>query len=70
MRICLYGHFGTLNSGNESTLLAILCRLRQVIPEAEFFCICSYPEALAETVGIDAVPITGRTSRISDRGLD
>ena len=67
MRICFYGHFGTLNSGNESTLLAVLYRLRQFIPEAEFCCICSYPEALARTVGIEAVPITGRTSRIWDR---
>jgi polysaccharide pyruvyl transferase WcaK-like protein len=67
VRICFYGHFGSLNSGNESTLLAILLRLRRVFPDGEFCCICSYPDVVARTVGIEAVPITSRTSRIWDR---
>jgi polysaccharide pyruvyl transferase WcaK-like protein len=67
MRICFYGNFGTSNSGNESTLLAILLRLRRVYPEGEFWCICSFPDAVTLAVGIEAVPITSRTSRIWDR---
>jgi polysaccharide pyruvyl transferase WcaK-like protein len=68
VRICFYGHFGTSNSGNESTLLAVLYRLRAVFPEGEFCCICSHPEVIARTLGIEAVPISSRTSRIWDRG--
>ena len=63
-RISFYGHFGSLNTGNESTLLAILSRLRTLFPDCEFSCICSSPETVIERYGIEAVPISTRTARI------
>jgi len=69
MKIALYGHFGSLNSGNESTLLAILSRLRDSYPECEFCCICTNPETVVATYAIEAVPIGKRNSRIWDGQL-
>jgi polysaccharide pyruvyl transferase WcaK-like protein len=66
-RISFFGHFGTRNFGNESTLLAILARLRQTYPDCEFSCICSKPDVVSGRDGIEAVPITTRTARIWDR---
>ena len=56
-KIALFGHFGTLNFGNEGTLQAILYHLRRLLPKAEFACICSNPEAAATTHNITGVPI-------------
>ena len=67
MRIGLFGNFGTLNTGNESTLTAILTRLRSLYPEGEFFCVCNGPESVRLRDGIDAIPITTRTVRMWDR---
>ena len=69
MKISLYGHFGSLNSGNEGTLLAILSRLRSVYPDGDFSCICTHPDVVAARDGIKAVPIASRTARIWDREL-
>jgi len=57
-RICFYGHFGSPNFGNESTLLAILSQLRRLLPEAKVVCACTAPETLVETREIEAVPIS------------
>jgi polysaccharide pyruvyl transferase WcaK-like protein len=57
-KIFLFGHFGTLNFGNESTLQAILYNVRRLLPEAELACICSGPEATAATHTIEAVSIS------------
>ena len=57
-RICFYGHFGSPNFGNESTLLAILSQLRRLFPEANVICACTGPESLVETREIEAVPIS------------
>lgn len=57
-RICFYGHFGSPNFGNESTLLAILSQLRRLLPEANVVCACTGPETLVETREIEAVPIS------------
>lgn len=57
-RICFYGHFGSPNFGNESTLLAILSQLRRLLPEANVVCACTGPETLLETREIEAVPIS------------
>ena len=67
IRVTFFGHFGSANSGNESTLLAILSRLRAVYPASDFRCICSRPEVVMARDGIDAVPITTRVARIWDR---
>ena len=57
-RICFYGHFGSPNFGNESTLLAFLSQLRRLLPEANVVCACTGPETLIETREIEAVPIS------------
>jgi polysaccharide pyruvyl transferase WcaK-like protein len=59
-RICFFGHFGSTNIGNESTLFAILFHLRRLLPEAKVVCACTGPETLAQTREIEAVPISGK----------
>jgi polysaccharide pyruvyl transferase WcaK-like protein len=58
-KISLFGHFGQINFGNESTLQAILYHLHRHIPDAELTCICTYPDVTTRTYNIDAVPMTG-----------
>lgn len=67
MKISFFGHFGTLNTGNESTLQTILSHLRSRYPECAFCCVCSNPESAAATVGIEAVPISTRVIKIWNR---
>jgi polysaccharide pyruvyl transferase WcaK-like protein len=67
VKITFYGHFGTLNTGNESTLIAILERLRSFYPDAHFLCVCTGPNAVTARDGIDAVPINTRTTRLWNR---
>jgi polysaccharide pyruvyl transferase WcaK-like protein len=57
LRISFFGHFGTLNLGNESTLQAILCHFRHLLPGARVTCICTEPEAVAAAYHIEAIPI-------------
>jgi polysaccharide pyruvyl transferase WcaK-like protein len=57
-KICLFGHFGSPNFGNEITLLAILFHLRRLLPESKIVCTCTGPETLAETREIEAVPVS------------
>jgi hypothetical protein len=45
MKIGLLDHFGTLNTRNESSLVAVPSHLRILLPYAEFCWICSQPEA-------------------------
>jgi polysaccharide pyruvyl transferase WcaK-like protein len=69
MKVSFFGHFGSANTGNESTLIAILSRLRALSPASEFVCICLNPEAVAARAGIDAVHVTTKVARIWDRDL-
>ena len=69
MKVSFFGNFGSLNTGNESTLLAVLSRIRSSFPESELCCICPHPESVEARDGIDAVPITSRAVRIWDRDL-
>ena len=57
-KVIFFGHFGSDNFGNESTLQAIYFNLRRLIPEAEFACICTLPETAATIHGITAMPIS------------
>jgi len=66
LNISLFGHFGSRNLGNESTLVAIVSRLRARYPGCELRCICTNPESVIAREGIDAIAITAR-SRIWDR---
>jgi polysaccharide pyruvyl transferase WcaK-like protein len=68
-KITVFGNFGTTNFGNEATLLTTLSELRLRFPTREFCCICSYPENVSATHGIEAVPHTARSVRIWDRRL-
>jgi len=71
MKIMFYGHFGSLNTGNESTLRAIHSCLRALAPDSEFSCVCSYPEMVSAREGIDALPITARVVKLwkHDEGM-
>ena len=69
LRVSFFGHFGSTNHGNESTLLAILSRLRSLYPDAEFCCICTNPDTVATKYAIEAVPITTRETGIWDRRI-
>lgn len=69
MKIVLFGHFGTLNSGNESTLIAILSRLRIALPDCDFCCVCTNPQVVVARDEIEAVPISTRDVRIWDRNM-
>jgi polysaccharide pyruvyl transferase WcaK-like protein len=54
-RIAFFGHFGSGNFGNESTLQAMLWHLRRLAPDAEFNCICTDPELVEADYNITAV---------------
>ena len=69
LKVSLFGHFGSPNPGNESTLIAILARLRSLYPDGEFRCVCTNPQAALARYGIDAIPITTRTARGWDRDV-
>lgn len=56
--VAVYGHFGTTNFGNESTLLALLSHLRTLLPATRFTAVCTHPEIVAEAHRVEAVPIS------------
>jgi polysaccharide pyruvyl transferase WcaK-like protein len=64
MKITFYGHFGSLNTGNESTLRAIHSSLRTLAPDSEFSCVCSYPEMVSAREDIEALPISARVVKL------
>lgn len=55
-KVYLFGHFGTQNFGNESTLEVVLHHLHQCWPGARAVCICTNPEATAAAYQIEAIP--------------
>src|ERR1700744_5335344 len=67
--VSFFGHFGSSNPGNESTLITILSRLRSLYPECAFRCICTNPEAVVARDGIEAIPIKTRVAEIWNRDL-
>jgi polysaccharide pyruvyl transferase WcaK-like protein len=67
-RIAFFGHFGSTNFGNESTLQAILHHLRCFHPDAEVTCISTGPEATIATHHIEAIPIADRFVKSWDPG--
>jgi polysaccharide pyruvyl transferase WcaK-like protein len=69
LRVSFFGHFGSGNHGNESTLLTILSRLRSLSPTAEFRCVCTFPDGVLSTYGIEAIPISARKARLWDREI-
>lgn len=69
MKVSIFGHFGSSNTGNESTLLAILARLQALSPESEFCCVCLNPDVVVARDGIDAIQISTKLARIWDRDV-
>jgi polysaccharide pyruvyl transferase WcaK-like protein len=55
-RLLLYGHFGTGNFGNDSTLEAMLHNVGRLRPDADVACVCTGPDVVAERYGIPALP--------------
>ena len=56
-RIALWGHFGTLNYGNECTLAAAIANLRERLPSAELVAICTEPMDTQSRHGVSAWPM-------------
>lgn len=74
MRIGLFGQFGIGNLGNEGSLEAMLRFLRERAPQAEIVCICTDPDFVRATYGIEAVRlqvdgVAGGFSRLLNRVL-
>ena len=56
-RIILYGHFGSGNIGNDSSLEAMLHAIKKYRPTAEVICICNGPQVVKERFGIETMQI-------------
>jgi polysaccharide pyruvyl transferase WcaK-like protein len=56
-RIILYGHFGSGNIGNDSSLESMLHAIKKYQPSAEVICICNGPQVVKERFGIEAMQI-------------
>ena len=59
-KVVMFGHFGSQNSGNESTLIAFMAQLRAMTPGVELRCICTNPDVVISRDGIDAESISTR----------
>lgn len=66
LKVVLFGHFGSSNFGNETTLKAMLWNVRQFMPRARISCICGAPEAVTDRYKIPADPISGVVLRVWD----
>lgn len=64
-RIVLYGHFGSGNIGNDSSLEAMLHAIRKYRPTAEVICICNGPQVVKERFGIETMQI-GATHNVEN----
>jgi polysaccharide pyruvyl transferase WcaK-like protein len=74
LRIGLFGQFGIGNLGNEGSLEALLRFLRARAPDAELVAICTDPDFVARTYGIDAARLQvqapkGGAARMLNRAL-
>ena len=56
-RVALFGNFGTGNTGNESSLTAMIGALERIRPDARLTCICYLPALVTADHGIAAVPL-------------
>lgn len=55
-RIVLFGHFGSGNIGNDSTLEAAIQNIPKYLPDAEIICVCNGPKVIAERFHIPTLP--------------
>ena len=56
-QIVLYGHFGSGNIGNDSSLEAMIYNIRKYRPSSDITCICTGPENVAERYSIKTLPM-------------
>lgn len=56
-KIVLYGHFGSGNVGNDSSLEAALYHIQSRLPSSEIICVCNGPELIASRYNITTLPI-------------
>jgi len=55
----IFGHFGDINIGNESTLQALLHSLHRIRPGTKITCICTNPTAAQRRYNISAISMNG-----------
>jgi polysaccharide pyruvyl transferase WcaK-like protein len=58
-KIVLYGHFGSGNIGNDSSLEAALYHIKRYRPDANILCVCKSPHEVMRRLGIQALPLSG-----------
>lgn len=56
-KIILYGHFGSGNIGNDTTLEAALHHVRSYGKQSDLVCVCGGPREIRDRFGIETVPI-------------
>jgi polysaccharide pyruvyl transferase WcaK-like protein len=56
LNIVLYGHFGSGNIGNDSSLEAMIYNIHKYCPASDITCICTGPDIVAQRFGIKTVP--------------
>ena len=71
-RICIFGHFGSTNLGNEGSLESMLGFLQESFPDSETACACRLPDELTARYGIEGISLYGvqyssATARIANR---
>ncbi len=66
-RIILYGHFGSGNIGNDSSLEAMLHAIKKYRPSAEVLCICNGPQEVRDRFGIETLQISAASHGGDDR---
>jgi len=58
-RLGVFGHFGDINFGNESTLQSLLYHLRHRLPNSEITCICTNPVAAGRAYNVTTASMNG-----------
>jgi len=66
-KIMLWGLYGQGNIGNDCTLQAMVCNLRNCLPAAEIRCICSGPNDTSSRHNIPSYPIDVSVAKFSPR---
>lgn len=66
-KIILYGHFGTGNIGNDSSLEAALYHVRKYRGQSKVICVCSGPQEISKRFAIETLPISVHPERHANR---
>lgn len=69
-KIILYGHYGSGNIGNDSSLEAALYHIKKYQPDAAVICVCAGPHEVSRRFGIQVLSMSGKHADKPDsRGL-